>query len=404
MADLPHQGLFQQLNARPVSGQDLEVFGKRAAAGWQSRQYPTMNDAVVGVVKEARLSPEQVRRVIEFANTSAYLGEFNKEGSQHRVIEFEGGPADPSAILKDLNDGGGGSVFDRGTLDYQQPPSGTKTAAASPLAEAGLADLFAVPAHAYPYANPFEPAIDLRDKLAAAFEGHTSEISGLEVMYAELGDRMYQGVKQAALSGVGLGAVAQAWQTIAPSEGHLKVAFRLLAPRLLREEVFRTPEEMSASVDKTAAGIPDPTHPLMTDFGEFCEVISTLSEKRATRTELRHHLGEIDAFVKRAAGGLWGGAVAGAGRAAGAIAPLAGKAERALLGGTGQASEQLAHGLIAHAPHIAAGVGGMEGYRYLSKSPSAPARAARATAGLVARNTPGTPWYAQRDAEVMYGQ
>jgi len=126
MSDLPRQGLLQQLNAHPHSGEYLEVLGKRAAARWSSGDHKTLTDAVTETVKQAQLSPEQVKRVVEFANTDAYLTEFKKEGGEHHVIDFHGGPADASEILKDLNDGGGGSVFDRGTGDYNAPPNDMK--------------------------------------------------------------------------------------------------------------------------------------------------------------------------------------------------------------------------------------------------------------------------------------
>jgi hypothetical protein len=113
MSDLPFQALLQQAHARSVSGEELEAFGKKAAAQY-SRGDGSLTEAVVETVKHAGLSPEQVKRVVEFANTTAYLTEFKKEGSHHRVVEFQGGPADPSAVLQDLNDGGGGTVFDVG--------------------------------------------------------------------------------------------------------------------------------------------------------------------------------------------------------------------------------------------------------------------------------------------------
>lgn len=175
MSEMPTQARLQQDHAHPVSGEHLEVFGKKAAADWEKAVYPTLTEAVTSIVKQAQLSPEQVKRVVEFANTSAFLSEFKKEGSAHRVIEFEGGPADVSEILKDLNDGGGGSVFDRGTLDYSSPPSHgghTKTASADED-DALLREAFGVKeAEAEePFANPYGPIIDLRDKLAGA-AGH----------------------------------------------------------------------------------------------------------------------------------------------------------------------------------------------------------------------------------------
>lgn len=129
MHDMPSVTLLQQENATPRTGQELEVLGKCAAKKYVDGTCSSLNDAVVETVKQAGLSPEQVRRVIEFANTDAYLVEFNKEGAQSRYVEFHGGPASPAEVLRDLNDGGGGTVFDRGLSDYSLEPTMPKTAA-----------------------------------------------------------------------------------------------------------------------------------------------------------------------------------------------------------------------------------------------------------------------------------
>lgn len=108
MSDLPPRGLLQQAHARSVSGEHLEVLGKQAASKWATGEHPTLADAVLEQVKEAGLSPEQVKRVVEFANTDAYLTEFKKEGANHRFVDFgRSGPADPAEVLKSLNLGAG---------------------------------------------------------------------------------------------------------------------------------------------------------------------------------------------------------------------------------------------------------------------------------------------------------
>lgn len=122
MHDLPSMLLLQQSHASPKSGEDLEVLGKYAAEQFAKRRCASLSDAVVAAVKEAGLSPEQVRRVVEFANTNAFLAEHKKEGAVNRYVDFVGGPADPAEVLRDLNDGGGGTVFDRGVADYSLPP------------------------------------------------------------------------------------------------------------------------------------------------------------------------------------------------------------------------------------------------------------------------------------------
>jgi hypothetical protein len=298
-SDLPEQGLFQQRNARPISGEHLEVLGKKASADWSAGTYSSLTAAVTNVVKTAGLSPEQVKRVVEFANTSAYLNEFRKEGSAHRVIEFEGGPASVADVLRDLNDGGGGSVFDRGTLDYQTPPSNAKVAAAR--AEAELTALFGSPAPDLPQENPLGPALDLQTKVASAREHLLSQLSGLEVVYSDLGDRLYFQVKQAALRGMSLGDIVQAWDSVAPSADHIKVASSLVAPRLLKDEVFRNIGELHASIDKMGgARMVNPAHPLVGEFVEFCQALNKLAETRLARDELAKAASDLSTFIKQA--------------------------------------------------------------------------------------------------------
>jgi hypothetical protein len=399
--DLPSQGLFQQRHAHPHSGEYLEVLGKHAAADWANGQHKTLTEAVTETVKQAQLSPEQVKRVVEFANTAAYLSEFKKEGTTSSVVDFPGGPADTSDILKDLNDGGGGSVFDKGTLDYSVPPGETKTASA--YEDAKLAAMFGAEGTApeLPYENPYEEVITLRDKLAGAEQHLQSQISGLEIMYAELADRVYHEVKQASLNGTSLGEVMGAWETVAPSHDYIKVAFTLITPRLLREGVFHRLEDMTASVDKTAgARVVNPQHPLVVEFDEFCAALSKLAETREARSELLEHQRNLTAYLKQAsAASTVGKAWEGANRLTGGAADAAGPFLRKHLGVAGGVVE----GAIRHAPTAAVVGGALEAKAHVENSPSLPARAVRGAVKGVAQNIPGTPWAQQHAWEIQNG-
>lgn len=402
MADLPTQGLLQQMHARPHSGEYLEVLGKRAAARWHSGHHKTLTASVTETVKQAQLSPEQVKRVVEFANTAAYLDEFRKEGSTHRVIEFDGGPADVSEILKDLNDGGGGSVFDRGTLDYSSPPSEKR--ASDERDEALLSEAFGAgeekTAAEYPYANPYAEVVELKDKLAGAAEHLLQQQSGLEVMYADLADRLYQQVKQASLGGLSLGRVMQAWQHVSPGDDYIKVAFELFAPRLLRDSVFHSVEDMTASVDKTASvGMVNPEHPLVVDFGEFCTVLQKLAETRATREEIRTHHAHLENYLKTAS--TVGNAYRAVNHAAEAAASRVGPFAKKHLGEVPGAVVEKA---VSYSPQIGLGLGAMEVNRRIDNSPSVPARAARATKNVVLRNIPGTQENLMEQYRLQSGQ
>ncbi len=352
MNDAPIQTVLQQHDARPVAGEHLEVLGKQAAADWSMGKAASLNDAVVSIVREERLSPEQVRRVVEFTNQAAYLHEFNKMGQAHRVVHFENGPASASQVLQDLNDGGGGTIFDRGTLDYQMPPelgrkeasyrSGVtlefdKTASAeSDPPVAGLPKLVKVPslpkiAHSHErhedefwalfgnneggkiaMSDPLQPLKEVRDKIAGARDQALSELNGLEVDFQVATGELYEQVKQAALGGTSLGEVVAAWHTVCDEPLYAKVAFSRITPKLREAHLFNSLDDIGQSLLKTAGAqqaLVDPTHPLVTVYETFCETLGKLASMRALHTELSTGAADAESVLKEAArGGLIGGA------------------------------------------------------------------------------------------------
>lgn len=387
------------MSARSHSGEELEVLGKRAAARWHAGEYKNLSEAVTGTVKQAQLSPEQVKRVCEFANTTAYLNDFKKEGATHHVVDFPGGPANASDILKDLNDGGGGSVFDRGTLDYSSPPSETKTS--SEREEGFLEEAFGVDktAAALPFENPYTEVIELKDKLAGASEHLLGQLSGLEVLYADLSDRVYHEVKQASLGGVSLGRVLAAWDTVAPSDDYIKVAFELFTPRLLCEGVFHDVETMTASLDKTAStGMVNPAHPLVVEFGEFCDVLTKLAETRASREELGAHLEHLENYLKTAdstVGKAWGAAKGVSKAVADKATPFLNKH---IHEGVGDA----AGAVLKRAPELALLAGANEAHTHYKYDPAL--QPVRGAVNFGLRQVPGTTQNLNHKYEVASGQ
>jgi hypothetical protein len=329
-----------------------------------------------------------VKRVIEFANTDAYLQEFKKEGADHKYIHFHGGPANPSEVLKDLNDGGGGTVFDRGVGDYNSPPPdlekksaalaaancerlGVKTASVYDPAERELQAMFNIQEQPIPYADPWEESVTLREKLAGARDHLNSELGALEVEYMTICDHLYHQVKQASLNDVPLGHVIQAWADVVPGPDYVKLAFARIGPRLVREEVFPSRVALGESLEKTASGVPDHTHPLIKTFAAFCTHLDKLAEVRTARDEITGAFERIDWFlkegmkkqallkdkVKQAASvtGVLGKAWRGSKQLAEQAAP---HVEKAIGGRAGE----LAGKATKYVPHAVAGLAGLEAY------------------------------------------
>ena len=368
MSDLPSLALLQQSHATPKTGSDLELFGKAAASKFLCGECSSLSTSVVETVKKAGLSPEQVRRVVEFTNTDAFLQEFKKEGSS-KVIEFQGGPANYSDVLKDLNDGGGGTVFDKGNLDYQMPPPDTaKTASLNRerlgLEETKLAEAFGVDESPLPYAEPLQDSLDVKEKLARAYDEFTGQINQLESQYMTCLDGLYNNVKQAALGGTTLGQVVSAWSTVTAEPEFVKAAFSQLTPRLLQSGVFLSKEAIGESLIKTAsAGVVNEEHPLVQDFALFCETLSKLAAHRGARDDVSESLDQISTFLKAASvkevasglKGAWKGLSSAAEKAAPGAGRVAGK------------STEFA---VKHSPKALAGTAGVAGYQKVKDSPT----------------------------------
>jgi hypothetical protein len=327
-------------------------------------------------VKHAGLSPEQVRRVCEFANTDAFLREFKKEsGANHKVVDFDGGPADPSVVLGDLNDGGGGTVFDRGTLDYHMPP--TEKHASDERAEAALTAAFGPGEAVLPFENPLADVMEFRDKAAGAYEHLSAQVSGLETAFDDLSERLYFQVKQAALGGSSLGEISQVLEVGAPSDEYMKIAFEMMTPRLLKEGVFLSIDAAVASLDKVASRrMVNREHPLVSVMTEYSECLNKLAHTRAAQAELNAAQAEATAFLKSA--GREGVIIRGAkavNDAAHKAAPHAGSAAKKLVSalvheGAGAKAEKVVGGAVKHAPKALAALGAVEAVRRAKNNPT----------------------------------
>lgn len=347
MSNAPIQTILQQRDARPVSGEHLETLGKQAASNWVDGKVASLHEAVVDVVRGERLSPEQVRRVVEFTNGDAYLQEFRKLSS-HRVVNFNSGPADPAQVLQDLNDGGGGSRYDRGTLDYSRGPKDvfkeamarsadsdgdqTKTAAANAEPVEGLPKLPKLPSlpkqasanedafwsqfgqvSHIPFADPLQPLTEVRTKLAHALDEAGHEITQLELDYSTVCDTLFNEVKTAALQGTSLADIVTAWSVASEEPVYVKLAFDMLTPRLLQNRVVASYDAFGESLTKKAsAGEVNVEHPLVHAYSEFISTLNKLAEVRGIQSELVDGVAQVDTLVKAAAsGGVIGAAKKG---------------------------------------------------------------------------------------------
>lgn len=101
-----------------LRGSDLQDLAKRASDMFLHQDTP-LRDAVVKVASEyPGISQEQVKRVVEMANSTSYQRLFEKNASKN--IHFD--IADPSEVLRQLNSGASAPVLKVASADYAAAP------------------------------------------------------------------------------------------------------------------------------------------------------------------------------------------------------------------------------------------------------------------------------------------
>lgn len=287
-------GALQQGMARKIDPEQLQVMGKQAAALY-TKTGKNLSEAVVEISKHAQLSPEQVRRVCEFANTSAYLEAFEKSG-EVRNVTFEGGPADPSYVLKELNDGSVPALHNSRHRDYDERPRSYKTAAAdTALAEAFLAPVGLEKAASVQAvdpdarANPVDELYDLHTRLQDVRDQYMSKLSSCEVFLQEVGNDVRQAVKQARADGITDAEIQGAWSKYG-SAFMIKNAM---------------PAWAGAPLEKLAgARIINEQHPLIERFVAFTKVAEQHLKLKNLVAVLDEQLAEVNPHLRSALDGL----------------------------------------------------------------------------------------------------
>lgn len=251
------------------SADRLKILGKRAAAEHLSKGVP-MNDAVSRVLTNERgLGPEHVRRVVEFANNDAFQGKFEQEDGDHRVVNIEGGPADPSYVLKELNMGA--------TPTHTRPPATFGDLFEDEFVPGAdsAGDVFDTAKEAsvavdMPHANPHGDLFRLQEQLCSIKDTILSKIAMVELTYEEAGGQLYGIAKQAVLNGLSPAEVSAAITAAGVQNSSLvKEALGYISRRMERDNIELPPEK---PISKFASNrVLNVRHPLVVAYNDFCK-------------------------------------------------------------------------------------------------------------------------------------
>lgn len=87
------------------SKHDIDTLAFRAVDDF--KQGSGLHDSIVKLAKENSMNPEQIKRLVESANTAAFLSEFKSKAGNQRMVEFD--VADPAKVIDESLSSGGSS-------------------------------------------------------------------------------------------------------------------------------------------------------------------------------------------------------------------------------------------------------------------------------------------------------
>lgn len=239
----------------------LRGLAKRASALHLSAGVP-MTEAVVQSVKDEQgLGTEHVRRIVEFANNETFQQMFKCGSGDHRVVNFDGGPADPGDVLKELN---------MGAMSSPMAVS-EKTASIDPYVpgQDSVEGIFDAPktasSNGYPMADPMGDAFRLREQLVGLQEHFAGEHRLAEVRHIEAEDVLVKEARQIVLGG---GSTADISRVVSMRARHPDLAKLALAKIERRFESDGIESPAGPVLSKVAAE-PNPNSPFARAYADY---------------------------------------------------------------------------------------------------------------------------------------
>ena len=264
--------ITRALGGRAVDPSQLESLGKTAARFAETGDL-SLTDAVVQTVGREDLNPEQVRRVVEYANTEAFNRKFASTAGSMRAVHIDGGPADPVDVLQALNNAARPREVVVDSFEYSMPPDFGKTSSAAFLpsdrTEGGV----------------LKDVGDLRHQLMAA---HDELTQGMEASKAAMNSHLVSlgdHVKRASLQGASPSDILSAWNQINPELA--KMAFD------------RTQGMMRSANVKVAGRSLNPAHPVVQQFSDFVKSASSYASHHDALMSTERELMKVSSWLQQ---------------------------------------------------------------------------------------------------------
>lgn len=225
--------------------EQLILLGKTAAQTAETSGM-SLTDAVVRAIGMTKLNEQQVRRVVEAANHEAFHRKFASMETHMRVVELEGGPADPSAVIERLALAALPTKSASATSDYTLAPRYNSEVPRGPYSD-GMTKAAAL-----------QPVYGLEERLRASHEELSGNLAARQGDVEVATQKLAFTTRQAVAEGAFYEDLERAWGSMNP-----KVATEMLS-------VMRLPRAPAGV--KTASRLISESAPVRTAFAHFVKV------------------------------------------------------------------------------------------------------------------------------------
>jgi hypothetical protein len=289
-----------------LSPESLELLGKQAANMYLNDGL-SLNESIAKLAAAYQdISQEQVKRIVEFANSAVYLAKHDQNktaGAASSYPQFD--LADAGRIIQDLSDGARPTVMTPVDLEYSRiPTKKEKVAAVQHIAEMfGADDNSAVEKTAsadFSKETAVTEIMGAKNMLTGLKDNLESSVEKMDLMLKEAKAAYYDLVKRHLLDGGDFSDVMAAARSSEAEDEKIASIVQPVVVQLMSEKVASEKRLMNGvrNLEKVAYRVVNEKHPLVVEFKNIVTLEDEVEKVANGLFEVDTELKKVDQIIK----------------------------------------------------------------------------------------------------------
>lgn len=285
-----------------IPAETLELMGREAATALLTKSIP-LNESIAKLAgAHPDFSAEQVKRVVESANTAVYLAMHDKNktagaGSSYPQFEL----ADAGRIIQNMSSGSKPTVVTQTDLDYASLPT-RKDKISSADSDAIIDEMFKTSSKDLGYTKDsvLDEVMAVKQDLVDLSNNLRSTGERFDLLHKEASEDYYQQVKAHLLGDGSFSDVIVAARSTGIDNEKLASAMKPVITRLLKEKIASAErlQEGSTGISKVAHRVVNDAHPLVTSFSAVILSSDEIEKIAVGLDDVETQLKRVQDFIK----------------------------------------------------------------------------------------------------------